>query len=213
MPRAEGPLDERDPVGPDGRLGVTLALIDEINAQDPVDVRQGAARRPKGLVHAERMTHWLGVLAPDATPAQQLAARAAHLRRWALPRSEYPDGRSGYLQWRAEQKRRHADEVRSVLAEAGYDQLTIDRVAAIVAKEHRTADPEVQLHEDALCLTFLELQFADLTDQLGDDHMIDVLRRTMAKMSADGLAAAATVARSGRGAELLARAASIGPGA
>ena len=41
----------------------------------------------------------------------------------------------------------------------------------------------MQTHEDALCLVFLETQLAETADDLGDDKMVDVIRKTAAKMS------------------------------
>ncbi len=181
-----------------------LAAIDQANAQDPVQVLVDGMARPKELVHAERMTRWLGVLAPDASPAQQLAARANHLRRWVSPRSDYPEGRAAYLRWRADHKKRQAAEVAEILADVGYDEATIDRVRTIVAKANLASDPDVQTHEDALCLVFLESQLDDVSTQLGDDHMIRVLRRTAAKMSSAGLAATSEISFSDRGRALLA---------
>lgn len=188
------------------RFRQAIEAIDAVNAADPVMVDVDGINRARDLVHAERMTHWLDHLDPSATVVQRLAARSAHLRRWDLPRSGYPDGRPGYLRWRAEAKRRQAAEVRSLLTEVGYDHAAADRTAQIVAKEHRTTDPDGQTHEDALCLVFLELQFDDLSSRLGDDHTVQVLRRTMAKMSSAGLAAVADVDLSTHGRALMERA-------
>lgn len=183
-----------------------MAAIDAANAADPRTVTVDGSPRPLEVVHAERVTHWLSVLAPDADDAQRLAARAHHLRRWTLPRADFPDGWAGYLRWRSEQKKRHARDVGDLLADCGYEPDVIERVQAIVAKQGLGTDPAVQTHEDALCLVFLELQFDELAERLGDDRTVDVLRRTTAKMSAAGLAAAGGVALSSHGQALLARA-------
>ena len=72
----------------------------------------------------------------DADDAQRVAARAHHLRRWALPRSDYPEGRAGYLRWRTAQAKRHAAEVAEiVVAAVGYDDAFAADVSAIVAKK------------------------------------------------------------------------------
>lgn len=183
-----------------------LAAIDAANAADPNLIDDHGRRRPKELVHAERMSHWLGVLAPDASEAQQLAARAHHLRRWVTPRSDYPEGRAAYLRWRADHKRRQAAEVGELLAAVGYDAATIARVQAVVAKENLRTDPDVQTHEDAVCLVFLELQLDAVAAQLGDEQIITVLQRTAKKMSPAGLAATAGIEFSDHGRELLAAA-------
>lgn len=188
------------------RLARALAAIDDVNAEDPHTVAVDGVARPKELVHADRMTHWLGVLDPDATEAQLLAARAHHLRRWVSPRATYPAGRAGYHRWRRDQRERQALEVGELLTAVGYERPLIEQVQAIVAKEGLGRDPVVQTHEDALCLVFLELQFDDVAEQLGDDHTIQVVRRTALKMSPAGLAATSAISFSERGARLLAAA-------
>lgn len=187
-------------------LAKALAAIDAANAEDPVQVDVDGVLRPKEVLHAERMSHWLEVLDPEASDAQRLAARAHHLRRWVSPRASYPDGRAAYLRWRADQKRRQAAEVADLLTAVGYDGDTIERVAAIVSKAHLSTDPDVQTHEDALCLVFLELQFDELAARLGDEHTLDVVQRTAKKMSPAGLAATEAITFSDHGRALLAAA-------
>ena len=163
-----------------------IAAIDEANAEDPHTLLIDGVERPKELAHAELMTSWVRRLDPGADEAQLLAARAHHLRRWALPRTSYPDGRAGYLRWRTALKARHAEDVGEILRRCGYGDDVIDRVQRIIRKEHLATDPAVQTHEDALCLTFLETQFAELAGRLGDDKTVDVVRKTLAKMSPQG---------------------------
>lgn len=176
------------PASVHGRFEAAIAAIDAVNADDPETVVLDGVERPKELAHAELMTRWVLRLAPDATEAQLLAARAHHLRRWTIPRSSYPEGRSGYLRWRTELRKRHAEDVARILTDVGYDQATIERVGAIISKRGLGIDPQVQAHEDALCLVFLGNQLAATVDRLGDDKMVGVLRKTAAKMSEQGLA-------------------------
>lgn len=171
-----------------GPFGRAILAIDTANEADPNTIVARGEERPKELAHAELMTEWVNRLDPDADEAQLLAARAHHLRRWSLPRDQYPDGRAGYLRWRTALRKQHAAEVAELLREVGYDDATIERVRAIVNKEGLGTDPSVQVHEDALCLVFLETQLVALVDRLGDDKMLDVIRKTAAKMSPAALA-------------------------
>jgi hypothetical protein len=173
-----------------GRFDDAVRAIDEANADDPFTIMIDGEPRPKELAHAELMTEWVRRLDPDAGDAQLLAARAHHLRRWAMPRSEYPEGRAGYLKWRAEAKRRHAAEVAEIMRRCDYDDPTIERVQQIIRKEHLRTDPVVQVHEDALCLVFLQTQLADVANRLGPEKGSDVLRKTVVKMSDRGREAA-----------------------
>jgi len=188
------------------RLAAALAAIDAANADDPHTLVFEGEERPKEQLHAELMTAWVRRLDPAATDEQVIAARAHHLRRWSVPRESYPDGRAGYLRWRTALKRQHADDVGAILAGVGYGPASVERVQQIVRKEGLANDPQVQVHEDALCLVFLQTQFDELADRLGDERTVDVLRKTARKMSPEGLALAGALPHSAHGHELLAAA-------
>jgi hypothetical protein len=165
------------------RFDQAIEAIDRCNGDDPNTVLVDGVRRPKEVVHAERMTAWVQRLDPAAGELARVAARAHHLRRWVVPRDSFPDGRAGYLKWRTEQQRRHAAEVGEIMAAVGYDEDEIARVGEVIRKVRLRSDPVVQVHEDALCLVFMEMQFDELDERLGDEKMVDVLRKTLAKMS------------------------------
>ena len=198
-------MDAAAPVA--DRLGAALAAIDAANADDPNTIVVDGIVRPKEQAHAELMTHWVRTLDPGASDEQLIAARAHHLRRWSIPRDDFPRDRGGYLRWRTTLRRQHASEVAGIMRAAGYGDPEIDRVQAIVSKKGLGRDPAVQVHEDALCLVFLATQFDELTAQLDDDEkMIDILRKSAGKMSPAGLAAAGTLPLSSEGSALLGRA-------
>jgi hypothetical protein len=190
----------------DDRFGRAIAAIDAANADDPNTLEVRGQVRPKELAHAELMTEWLQRLDPGASEAQLLAARAHHLRRWTLPRASYPEGRAGYLRWRTALKAQHAREVAEILADVGYDEATIATVERIVRKEGLRSDPQVQPHEDALCLVFLETQLGTTAERLGDDHIVEVIRKTVAKMTPAALAHVAAIPLQDRDRELVTRA-------
>lgn len=166
------------------------AAIDAANADDPgmVDVR-GAGPRPLAQVHGELAAEWVGVLAPDADELVLLAARAHHLRRWELPRSHYPTGRAGYLQWKRDQRRRHADDAGALLTTLGFTAEDVAQVQAMVLRQGEGG----QLVEDAACLVFIETQLAAVATQLDHDHLLDVIRKTAKKMSPAALVAVSRI--------------------
>jgi hypothetical protein len=178
------------------------SAIDAANAGDP-NQHEGV---PLALVQGRLAEGWVVRLDPHAPAALRLAARAHHLRRWVVPRVSYPDGRAGYLRWRRDQKQRHADELSELLGDAGVDPAVVERASAIVAKVGLGSDPEVQVFEDAVCLTFLETQLTDTADRLDSERMTNVIAKTLAKMSEAGRAAALTIELDRRGQDLLARA-------
>ncbi|MEA3055939.1 MAG: hypothetical protein QOD30_1371 [Actinomycetota bacterium] len=172
-------------------------------AFDAVDAENAGDPHGKELDHAERAVRWMRTLRPDASDELLLAARAHHVRRWEIPRAEEPDGRAGYLRWKRRLQQHHADIVGRVLAGSGFD---VDRVQSLVKKERLKTDADVQSLEDALALVFLETQLAELNEKLDDDHMVDVLAKTLRKMTPAGRAAAGSLTYDAHGASLVQRA-------
>lgn len=136
------------------------------------------------------MSAWLTKLSPQASEPLRLAVRCQHIRRWALPRSAFPEGRVGYLRWRKEQSLAHAALAGEILGRAGYDEDTIGRVQSLVKKEGIKHDPEAQLLEDVTCLVFLEYEFAAFAPKHEQAKLVDILRKTWSKMSTAGREAA-----------------------
>ena len=189
------------------RFERAIAAIDEANAADPHTIEVGGEPRPKELTHAEMLTAWMRRLDPEPSEALLLAARAHHIRRWTVPRASYPAGRSGYLRWRRDLHAFHADEVARILAAAGYEEAAIARVRQIVRKERLRRDPEVQTLEDGLNLVFLQTQFDELLERLGDEaKMVAIVRKTWRKMSPRGREAALELELSERGRAVVERA-------
>lgn len=175
------------------RFERAIAAIDAANSGDPNTIFVRGVERQKEQAHAELMTEWVSSLDPAATEEQLLAARAHHIRRWSVPRDAYPEGRAGYLRWRRDLQRQEAAEVAEIMAGTGYGAESIDRVQSIIRKERLASDPMVQLHEDALCLVFLETQAADFAAEHGEELTVEVLAKTLRKMSRRGIEAAGSL--------------------
>jgi hypothetical protein len=189
------------------QLEAALAPIDRANAVDPNRVAWRGGSEPLAQLQGVLATDWVHRLRTDADPALLLAARAHHLRRWTVPRATYPAGRAGYLRWRKDLKQRHADELAEVLAPLALDPALVARAGRLITRVDLQTDPDARTVEDAACLVFLQLQLDGVAEALADeDHVVEILRKTARKMSADGLAAAATIELSPTGAALLARA-------
>lgn len=165
------------------RFDYALRRFDEENARDPnMEIVDGAPC-PRELVYARRLYDWVQKLAPNASEELLLAARSQHICRWMIPRSRYPMDRVGYLKWRNELKKFHAEKSGVILRELGYTEPTIERVQALNLKKNFPADPESRVLEDALCLVFLQYQFAQLTARTTDDKMINALHKSWKKMT------------------------------
>ena len=179
-----------DPVQPElgdaRRFEAAIRRFDEENARDPnLEIADGLGR-PRELVYAERLTHWVLKLCPDASEELRLAARCQHICRWTIKRDSYPRTRAGYLKWREDLKRFHADTAGRILREVGYPEGNVAKVQALNLKKNFPQDPDSRALEDALCLVFLEFQFAELAAKTADEKIINALRKSWNKMTASG---------------------------
>ncbi len=188
------------------RFGRAIRRIDAVHAEDPNRVEWQAQQWPREQLHAERASDWIQRLDPEAGELLRLAARAHHLRRWQLPRSEYPEGRAGYHAWRRELQRRHAEEAGTLLEACGFEPEEIERVQALIQKRGLGRDPEVQRLEDALCLVFVETQLEAFASRHPAEKIVEILLKSLRKMSPEGRAAAASIELSPATGALLARA-------
>ncbi|MDH4224415.1 MAG: DUF4202 domain-containing protein [Deltaproteobacteria bacterium] len=170
-----------------------VELIDIANRQDPNLEATPEGDVPKEWLYGQRMSGWLKRLAPEASPALQLAVRAQHLERWKIPRSSYPEGKAGYHRWRKELGRFHAARAAELLKEAGVDPSLTKRVEEIIRKEGLGQDPETQLLEDTACLVFLEHHFGAFAAHHTEEKLVAILRKTWKKMSPAAHEAALTL--------------------
>ncbi len=105
------------------RFNEAIRRFDAANAEDP-----------RQIIYAQKMTEWLHRLYPDASEPLRLAARSQHIRRWMIPRSDYPMTRPGYHKWRTALYDFHAQTAAEILADCGYDAQTIAQVQSLLRK-------------------------------------------------------------------------------
>jgi len=165
------------------RFHAAIRRFDEQNAADPNQESVEGVLQPRELVYARRLTEWVLRLQPDASESLRLAARCQHICRWCMPRSHYPMDRVGYLKWRAELKKFHAAKSGEILCESGYSEEIVDEVQALNLKKNFPGNADSRVLEDALCLVFLEFQFAALAAKTTEEKMVDVLRKAWIKMT------------------------------
>lgn len=163
-----------------------VAAFDKANAKDQNKENADGKELPKELLYAQRMSEMQQRYAPEASEAVKLAVRAQHIQRWKIPRGDYPMDRQGYLQWRTCLYKFHAETAGRLMREAGYDDVMIERVKAIVSKRGLKVNPEAQLMEDVSDLVFIEhylTGFAAQHPEYGEEKWIEIIRKTWQKMS------------------------------
>ncbi len=190
------------------RFQQVIRSIDEANREDPSSELADGVAHPKELLYGVRMQKWVEELDPGAPEALRIAARSQHIRRWEIPRSDYPMDRKGYLRWRTTLYGFHADRASELLRAAEYDEETIERVRALLQKRNLRTDADVQTLEDAAALVFLEHHLDDFLsrDDIGEEKAIGIIRKTWKKMTERGHEAASALELSAESTALLEKA-------
>lgn len=168
---------------PSQRFFRAIAAFDAYHEKDPNQEIENGEAVAKELLYARRMTERLASFAPGADEALKLAARCQHIGRWEIPREKYPMDKKGYLQWRNEEKFHHARIAEAILLESGYDGDTIGKVRTLLLKKELSTNADTQLMEDVACLVFLEFYLEEFSRKHDDDKVVDILRKTLRKMS------------------------------
>ena len=164
----------------------TSQWIDAENAQDPNSEIYQSNSYPKELLYSNRMYERLMDFYPNASEEIQIASKAQHICRWKMPRESYPMDRVGYLKWREELKKFHAQTTAEILEKAGYSPSFIDRVSFLIEKKLLKKDAETQLLEDVICLVFLEYYFDAFVQKHDREKMKNIILKTWNKMSEAG---------------------------
>jgi Domain of unknown function (DUF4202) len=165
------------------RLSEVIAAIDAANARDPNKVESDGRLHPAELVYGRRMSETLARMAPHASEHLRIAARGQHIERWTSPRAGYAAGRVGYLKWRKDLQRFHAQRIGDIMVAAGYDAGDIERVGALIRKERLKSDADAQMIEDVACVVFLEHYLADFLAKTDQDKLADILAKTWNKLA------------------------------
>lgn len=188
------------------KFKAAINLFDKANENDPnKEVYQGK-EHPKELLYAQRMTDRLISFDKDAGEALHLAVRCQHLQRWEIPRDQYEMNRVGYLKWRNDLKKFHADKAGEILRAVGYDEDIIDTVQFLLQKKQLKKNEMTQTLEDVICLVFLDYYFERFSEKYDEAKMIDILRKTWNKMSEKGQNTALTLNLSDRANQLVSKA-------
>ena len=161
-------------------LAAALSAIDVANCADQ-DLTEG---QPACLLYGQRMSEELARLFPDARDALRIAARGQHIERWVLKRAQYPEGREGYLTWRRDLARHHAEQVSAIMGATGYGEAEIVSARRMLLKQGIKRDDDVQALEDVICFVFLKWYFKPFAGTQDAGKLEQIVQKTARKMSA-----------------------------
>ena len=188
------------------KLTKTIEDFYHIHAQDPNKIVVDGEVSTHELIYTQRLVAMLADYVPHASIELLLAAHCQHLRRWAVDRSDFQMDKQGYYQWRKAEAVNQSDAARQVLESRGWDENLVETVIALICKKSLNNKEEAQQLEDVVCLTFVKYYLEEFADKHDEDKMIDIIKKTMAKMSAKAIERTAVLNLSGRVLELVGKA-------
>ena len=172
------------------QLKNVLQAIDRMNSQDPNVTIVDNIEHPKELLYSQYMSECLAQHWPDADQYLQIAVRAQHIKRWHLKRSDFPQGKQGYLTWRKALGMFHAQTTKELMIDYGYDDIEAESTARIIRKEQLKSNSQSQTLEDVACLVFLMHYFdefaAQYIEQDNEAKIVRIVQLTWGKMSERG---------------------------
>jgi hypothetical protein len=175
------------------RFEKAITTFDAYNLNDPHHEEIDGVSVSKEVLYSQRMSKRLADFFPAAPEYLKLAAHCQHIGRWEIRREEYPMDRKGYLQWRNVLKAHHAKLAEQVLMSCRYENEIIEKVKSLLLKKGLHTNPDTQVLEDVICLVFIEYYLEDFADKHEPQKLVDILQKTLKKMSPDAIEAAGRI--------------------
>ncbi|HZI24557.1 MAG TPA: DUF4202 domain-containing protein [Chryseolinea sp.] len=175
-----------------------LTTFDAYNLNDPHQEEFEGKLVSKEVLYGQRMSARLSDFYPSAPEYLRLAAHCQHIGRWEIPRESYPMDKKGYLQWRNVLKTHHAKLAEQILQSCRYDEETIEKVKFLLLKKELFTNPDTKVLEDVICLVFIEHYLEEFASKHEPQKVIDILQKTLKKMSPRAIDEAAKIPVSDR---------------
>lgn len=168
------------------QLDQVLEAINRLNESDPNTEFVDGVEWLKEQLYSERMSAQMRSFCPNASDELRIAAHAQHVQRWVSKRSDYPEGKAGYYQWRIGLGKMHAQLASEEMAKAGYSEASQQQVSKLLTKQGIKLNADVQILEDVICLVFLEYYFVPFAAKHSEEKVVSIVQKTWAKMSEEG---------------------------
>jgi hypothetical protein len=168
------------------QLQRVLDAIDNINRADINTTVVDGISHPKELLYSQYMSACLEKYWPNSNELLQIAVRAQHVKRWQLKRTDFPDGKQGYLTWRKALGIYHGATAKAVMLAHGYSPEDAEATALIIRKQNLKSNSDSQTLEDVACLVFLQYYFEEFAAKHKEEKIMRILQLTWRKMSTQG---------------------------
>lgn len=167
--------------------------IDKLHSEDSVMENVDGNLLPAELVYSKRMLQILETVFPGSDNLLKISAQCQHLKRWMIVRTDFPMDRQGYHKWRRVVMNYQLDETGKLLYAYSVSETDINKILDSLKNQGAKGNSDSQVIEDTACLVFLKWYLKPFADKHEPDKVLDILRKTLRKVSEKGLNAAADI--------------------
>jgi hypothetical protein len=164
--------------------------VSAINALHETDINLAifnGSEMPSELVYSQRMLETLSGFSSNAGFALQLAVQCEHIERWKIARNLFPMDKPGYFQWRRAVMEFQLSRTVETLKTVGIDDADSAEVIDILSKKGKEKNVNAQIVEDVACIVFVQWYLEAFAAKHDFEKVVDIVRKTVKKMSNEGL--------------------------
>ncbi|HEY4784715.1 MAG TPA: DUF4202 domain-containing protein [Bacteroidales bacterium] len=180
--------------------------LEKVHGMDNIREIYNGKEYPSELLYSQRMLQMLEKVNPASLHILKLAAQCQHLKRWNIPRAEYPYNRRGYHEWRRVVMEYQLKETKEILSNVGLSNDDILLVLDALRNQGDKSDPNAQIIVDTACLVFIKWYMEPFAAKHQSEKVTDILKKTMRKMSENGIQLISTLGLPTTSAQMLERA-------
>jgi len=157
--------------------------IGKMHSEDLTFELENGESYPAEVLYSARMLAMLEIVNPQSTYLLKLAAQCQHLKRWGVPRANYPFDRRGYHQWRRVVMEYQLQQTNEILTEVGMESESILIITEALRNQGNKEDVNAQIILDTACLVFLKWYLQPFAAKHEQTKVADILKKTLRKMS------------------------------
>jgi hypothetical protein len=163
------------------------AAIESAHSDDAASVIEDGKTFPAEVLYGRRMLSMLEMVQPVSSYMLKIAAQCQHLKRWGVPRADYPYDRRGYHQWRRVVMEYQLQQTAEILTKVGVEKQDILEINDALRNQGNKDHINGQTIMDTACLVFLKWHLEPFAAKHEQSKVSDILKKTMRKMSNHGV--------------------------
>jgi hypothetical protein len=161
--------------------------LEKVHGMDTTREIYNGNQYPSESLYSHRMLQMLEKVNAEASNILKLAAQCQHLKRWNIPRGEYPYNRRGYHEWRRVVMEYQLKEMEEILSKVGISNEDILLVTDALRNQGDKSNSNAQIITDTACLVFIKWYMEPFATKHQSEKVTDIMKKTMRKMSETGL--------------------------